>query len=212
MGRDGCGGVDGWYVDNVNVATCVQKAAATITAVHAPEPSAFGRAHSMDVTVAGDTTPTGTVTVLEGETVLGTADLADGAASVALPRNMKVGAHSLTVNYSGDDTFASDSTEATATIAKASSRTTGVGRPNPVHRTKTITGTVKVTAAGTTPTGAVKILSGGKLVGKGNLSSGMVKIQITKDFPVGTRTFVVKYLGSDSVSASRDTFTVKIIK
>ena len=69
-----------------------------------------------------------------------------------------------------------------------------------------------MTATGTTPTGAVQILSGDKPVGTGTLTDGVVTIRITKDFPVGKRRFVAKYLGSDSVSASRDSFVVTIIK
>ena len=38
IGRDGCGGVVGWYVDNVRVITCDDLATATITAAHVPEP------------------------------------------------------------------------------------------------------------------------------------------------------------------------------
>jgi Zn-dependent metalloprotease len=120
MGRDGCGGVDGWYVDNVKIVICK-------------------------------------------------ADIA--------------------------------------------SKTVSTGAPNPVKRTRTIVATTKVTATGTTPTGTVQIWTGGKRVGSGTLnSSGAVKIWITKDFPVGTRTFTAKYLGSTMVKPSSDTFRVRIVK
>ena len=58
----------------------------------------------------------------------------------------------------------------------------------------------------------MQILSGDKPVGTGTLTDGMVTIKITKDFPVGKRSFVANYLGSDSVSVSRDRFMVTIIK
>ena len=60
VGRDGCGGVFGWWVDNVKVTTCKVLAASTTAAVHVPEPSTFGSASSINVTVSGGSgTPTG---------------------------------------------------------------------------------------------------------------------------------------------------------
>ena len=76
IGRDGCGGVVGWWVDNVKVTTCETGVAATVSAVHAPEPSTFGSASAVNVTVTGaGGTPSGQVTVKEGATTLGTATL-----------------------------------------------------------------------------------------------------------------------------------------
>ena len=60
VGRDGCGGVFGWWVDNVKVTTCKTGLAATVAAAHTPEPSTFGSASSVNVTVSGSGgTPTG---------------------------------------------------------------------------------------------------------------------------------------------------------
>ena len=49
IGRDGCGGIDGWYVDNVQVVDC--KLVSETTAVHRPEPSTSGTASTAEVTV-----------------------------------------------------------------------------------------------------------------------------------------------------------------
>ena len=190
----------------------ITKAASTTTATHTPEPAVIGQAHSVDVTVTGEGTPTGTVTVTEGTTVLGSADLVKGAASISLPTTMAVGTHSLTVTYSGDAANAGSSTSTTATITKAASLTSATGSPNPVKVGKTIKATVVVTAPGTTPTGTVRIYTGGTKVGTGTLVDGKVVISITKDFPAGKRTFVAKYSGSATLAASADTFSVKIVK
>ena len=71
--------------------------------MHVPEPSTFGSASSVNVTVSGGVgTPTGSVTVKEGATTIGTGTLdASGKASVALPASTPVGPHNLTVNYCG---------------------------------------------------------------------------------------------------------------
>ena len=52
IGRDGCGGNEGWYVDNVQIVDC--KLVTETTAVHRPEPSTFGTASTAEVTVERD--------------------------------------------------------------------------------------------------------------------------------------------------------------
>ena len=53
---------------------------ATVTGTHVPEPSTYGTASSLNVTVAGGNgTPTGSVTVKEGATTLGTGTLSRAA-------------------------------------------------------------------------------------------------------------------------------------
>ena len=123
IGRDGCGGVVGWFVDNIRVTTCKTGVAATVAAVHAPEPSTFGSASAVNVTVSGaGGTPSGKVTVKEGSNTLGTANLdAAGKASVALPASLPVGTHSLTIHYAGDATFGSANGAVTATVKAPSS-------------------------------------------------------------------------------------------
>lgn len=57
----------------------------------------------IDIDVASATTPTGTVTVTEGRTVLGSAELVEGAATVVVgPYELAPGRHRLTVTYEGD--------------------------------------------------------------------------------------------------------------
>src|SRR3546814_6185445 len=65
-GRDGCNGFDGWYVDNVELEVC--EAVATMSAVHVPEPSRYGQASDVTVTLTSGagTVPTGKVTVKIG--------------------------------------------------------------------------------------------------------------------------------------------------
>jgi Zn-dependent metalloprotease len=217
IGRDGCGGVFGWWVDNVKVTTCVTAATATVTAVHVPEPSTFGSASSVNVTVSGGSgVPSGSVTVKEGATTLGTGTLgADGKASVALPASLPVGTHNLTVSYGGDGTYDTASANVTAkVVAKpAAASTTTATAPKKVKSKKPFDVSVTVASSSGTPTGTVQVYDGTKLIGTGTLSGGKVTITITKGLKKpGKHTLTVKYVGTADHLASETTVKVKVKK
>jgi len=213
IGRDGCGGVFGWWVDNVEVTTCVVAATPTVAATHVPEPSTFGSASSINVTVSGTSgMPTGSVTVKEGSTTVGTGTLdASGKATVALPASTPAGTHSLTVSYAGDATYGAANGSVTATVNKAASTTTATA-PKKVAFKKDFDVKATVSAAGGAPTGTVEVYDGTTLIGTGTLSNGTVTIHITKNLKRGKHTLTVKYLGSTNVAASQTTVTVKVKK
>ena len=82
---------------------------------------AYGKALSIPVEVTADgVTPTGSVSVRNGETVLGTATLTAGHASVSVPaKSLLPGAHTLTVAYAGDDHVALGTDTIAVTVTKA---------------------------------------------------------------------------------------------
>ncbi len=215
IGHDGCGGLEGWYVDNVSVVDCVEKAAPVITAGHEPEPSAYGSAHHLAVTVAPDgegDTPPGTVSVWEGDTEIASGALAEGVVEVALPTDLSVGAHDLTVQYSGDDTYKADSAETVANVAKATSTTTATSKKTEVEKGDTFKIKAKVTAAGLTPDGVVKIFDGTTKIGKGTLVDGKVTITLKSGkLSLGKHALRVRYVGTASIAGSQDTIVIKIV-
>jgi hypothetical protein len=216
VGRDGCGGVSGWWVDNVKVTTCKTVAAPTVAATHVPEPSTFGSASSINVSVTGSAgTATGSVTVKEGATTIGTGTLSGGTASVPLPASTPVGAHSLTVSYSGDVNYDVGTGSVTAHVVApaASATTTTATAPKKVKSKKPFDVSVTVASSGGTPTGTVQVFDGTKMIGTGTLSGGTVTIHITKGLrKKGKHTLTVKYLGTANFLASQTTVKVKVKK
>jgi hypothetical protein len=221
VGRDGCGGVLGWYVDNVSVSVCKQ--ATSITAVHLPEPSAYGTASKVKVTVArkgsvGDA-PSGEVVVKDASgAVLGQGTLADGVATIDLPATLPVGANHLTARYVGGGAFAPAETPVTATVQGATptktATTTHVNGPDhAVKFKKDFPVTVRVKAAdGSRVTGKVAITLHGNVIGKGHLSHGKVTITIRKNLKVGKHRLVAHYRGSSTAKSSKAAFHVRIVK
>lgn len=109
MGRDGCNGVTGWYVDNVTVVQCAELVALpTTTEVVSvkPDPVERGKPFTVKVEVDADQTPTGRVQIRKGDRNLGRAALDDrGIAVVEVRAKLPVGKHTLVAAYLGDDGF-----------------------------------------------------------------------------------------------------------
>jgi M6 family metalloprotease-like protein len=185
----------------------------TVAGVHVAEPSAFGLASSVNVTVSGGIgTPTGSVTVKEGAATIGSGTLdGSGHATVALPATTAAGAHGLTVSYPGDATYAAANGSVSANVNKASS-TTSASAPKKVKFKKDFDVNATVAAAGGSNTGTVQVFDGTKLIGTGTLSNGGATIHIKKNLKSGKHTLTVKYLGSANAAASQATVKVKVKK
>ena len=120
MGRDGCGGVDGWYVDNIVVEACEkvttppapsptpapQPVQSTTVAKVSPKLPDFGR----DFTVIGKVRAEGlalaprsiVIFKIDGKRI-GSRRLDDGRAVMTVRRNYGAGKHKLLVIYRGSD-------------------------------------------------------------------------------------------------------------
>ena len=122
MGRDGCNGVEGWYIDNVKVQDCEPAPAATTTQVVKvdPDPVIKGKPFTLKVKVSADAgTPTGKVVVKYKGQKLGQGQLDDsGVAKVKIFRIFGVGAHDLVVKYLGAEGFLKSRTTYSITVAR----------------------------------------------------------------------------------------------
>lgn len=176
-----------------------------------------GTSGAVEVSVDGDGLPArGTVTVREGGTPLGTATLADGAATVRLPASLAVGSHRLTVDYSGSDVLRAAAGTVTLRVDPRVKRAAQV-RATPssakVTAGKAVAVQVRVTAGSPTPTGQVVVLFRGEQVRSAALdAAGGASLTLRGDFGLGRRTFVVRYLGSDDVKPASDSFVVRFVK
>ncbi len=189
----------------------------TVTAVHTPDPSVFGTPSSVNVTVSGTAgTATGTVTLKEGATVIGSGPLdGTGHATIALPTTTPVGAHALTASYPGDVHYTAGTGNVTANVSAVPPTTvpstTTASAPKKVKFKKDFDVKATVTATGGA-TGTVQVLDGSKVIGTGTLANGVVTIHITKNLKSGKHLLTVKYLGAGNVTASQTTVKVKVGK
>ncbi|WP_244931960.1 Ig-like domain repeat protein [Nocardioides sp. W7] len=193
----------------------VERGGALVTAEAAPV--TVGTAGSVSVRVDGAGLPTtGTVTVSEGGTELGSAAVTSDLATVPLPSTLAVGSHDLTVSYSGNDGLAATSTSVALRVTALPPRASTV-RATPtarkVTRNKPFAVRVQVAAGSVRPSGRVEIRYGGRRVGTATVNrNGRAVVRLKASYRPGRRTFSVHYLGNADVAASRTTFSVKVVK
>ncbi|MDM7999656.1 MAG: Ig-like domain repeat protein [Dehalococcoidia bacterium] len=103
-------GLSNYDIRYVNGSLTVEKASIGLGLTSSEDKSAKGRAITLTATVTG-TGATGTVTFMDGDTVLGTSAVVDGVATLTIS-TLAVGGHSITAVYSGDANFAGSSSVA----------------------------------------------------------------------------------------------------
>jgi hypothetical protein len=177
----------------------------------------YGQTLTLTATVSpgGSGTPTGTVTFLDGSSVLGTAAPdASGVATLTLT-NLDAGEHLLTAVYSGDNTFAGSVTTAitqTVTTLDTTTTLTSSASPalagTPVTLTVAVASTTSGTATGTVEfwqtdsTGEdVSLLGSAVLDGTGQATLALSTL------PAGSDVIQAVYLGDGNFNSSSNTLT-----
>jgi sugar lactone lactonase YvrE len=153
--------------------------------------------------------PQGTVQVFDGSSLLATASLAGGTASMTLP-TLSAGAHNLTAAYLGDGLNPAVTSVAALSIGQAPSVTVEstpqqsgyAGLP------ATLSAQVSSTTVGR-PTGAVQFYEGANVVASGQLTAGSVSA-IYLNPAVGTHTLRAVY-GGDANFQSSGSATVSLV-
>ena len=117
IGRDGCGGTDGWYIDNVAVSICKLKTTTTATPV-----ASAGRTSQVKVTV-DPVASTGTVpgvvelTKANGDLVA-EGRLRLGRVTLDVPAGTGTGTRSMSVEYLGNATYLPSADTVTVQLAR----------------------------------------------------------------------------------------------
>ncbi len=172
----------------------------------------YGKTAKVAVTVSGPVAPTGKVSLLHGSTVLSTATLSGGKASLTVPKTLAAGTRTLTVAYAGSSELSTAKVSSKRTVAKASSSIT----VKAATVTSKVAGKVVVTvkATGTTPTGkvTVKVTRNGTSYATKTvtLRSGTRTVTLPK-LGKGTYNVKVTYAGSSNVKASSRSAQLKVV-
>jgi hypothetical protein len=189
-------------------------AAATTTALRASAPTAvFGQAETLTATVTSPAgVPAGTVTFLDGATVLGTAQLNAGQA--VLPVSLGVGNHQLTAVYGGAAGFTGSTSAASAVTVNPAATTVTLGssvNPAATGQAVTFTATVAVVSPGAgTPTGTVTFMDGNVVLGRFTVGAGGTATVTTSFATAGGHAITASYSGDANFAASSQALSEQV--
>jgi len=205
------GGVCGEATTTPSSNFTLNQQVATKTVLSATNPSA-GKIHLV-ASVTASTAPDGTVTFLEGATVLQAGvPLVQGKATLD-KTGVALGSHTYTAKFVPTGGSAFDPSQDDATVVSRAASTTSVAftpsSPSYGHAT-TIKATVKRGTAAAT--GSVSIKVGAATAVTKTLSSGVASIVVPATKAAGSYTVVVKYLGNATTLPSQASKTLAIAK
>lgn len=173
---------------------------------------AFGEQGLVAVTVT-PSTATGSVSILDGSEVLGTASIEDGVAHVTIPAtSLPMGVHDLSIVYAGSSETSPSRGAMTMTVVKATPTMTVTTSPDRITTKSTVMMTVALAAPGQVPSGTVTVTWGKKKERVGTISGGQVEFGLGEFDPPGQYVFHISYSGSPTVEPASSTHTITVVK
>jgi hypothetical protein len=178
----------------------INQATTTTTLAPTPNPSTFGQQVTMTLTVS-PASATGTVDVNDGGITIGSAiPLVNGSATLTFP-NFSVGTHSLTAAYSGDISYAANTSSAvTQDVGVGPTTTTLTSSLNPSLPNQSVTFTATVLPTGVT--GTVTFKDGSTPLGAPVAFSGSPATFSISTLTPGPHTITASYSGDSNYAAS----------
>jgi hypothetical protein len=183
----------------------VNRTQTSTTVVSSVNPSSFGQLVTLTATVTGGTTPTGTITFMDGSTVLGTQPLdGSGHASFTIS-TLAVGPHSITAEYGGDATHDVSTSSALAqTVNPAGTTLQLASSLNPSMFGQAVTFAATLNQA--TATGTTKFTDGALTLATVPLNGGSASFT-TSALTGGSHSISVTYSGDADFSSSSASLT-----
>jgi len=176
-------------------------------------PAAPGQAVTFTASVmAYGGTPTGTMTFLDGQTVLGTATLTPGgmgAQASFTTSGLSLGSHSVTAVYGGDGSYARSTSQVwTQTVQLAYTFTSVSSSLNPSAPGQSVTFTASVMTSGNA-TGTVSFFDGTTPLGSATLANGTATLT-TSALPAGGLSITASYNGDAGHAGSSASLTQQV--
>jgi hypothetical protein len=196
------------------VVTAPSKTATTTSVVASVTQLAKGQTLTLNVIVAptsGTGTPTGTVSIVDGQTQLAVPTLVGGVASFSTS-TLATGSHSITVNYSGDASF-SPSTSGTISVTVLPPAKTNTSISLSASATQITVGNgvtfnsrVTATSGSGTPTGTITFFDSQTSLGSATLTAGSGQFTAT-NLSAGAHVITSSYSGDVNFNASTSSAT-----
>ena len=196
----------------------VNGAPTTTSLTSAPNPSSFGQTVTLTATVAAPqstTTPTGTVTFMDGAITLGSAPLSASNVAQFSTAALSAGTHTLTALYSGSTNDAKSTSNTVMQIVGLDvTATTLTATPNPANLGQTVVLTASVNAQLSilpNPAGAVVFTDQFGVLGSAPLMAGTAALS-TGALSLGTHNIVATYSAGSGYATSKSTAVAEVVQ
>jgi hypothetical protein len=201
------GGDISFLASSASVSQTVGKSPTSTTLTAAPNPSGFGESVTLSITVVADGggagIPSGSVSVLDAGTAIGTTALDNTGKAVLSISTLSVGTHSLTATYSGDANFNPSSTSGTGGVTLVVNQSSTIttlsssAEPSVFGQTVTFTATVAPSGGGAgVPSGTVVFSDGATAIGSEVLDNTGKATLTTSSLAVGSHNLSASYHGN----------------
>ncbi|GIG23115.1 multifunctional nuclease/2',3'-cyclic-nucleotide 2'-phosphodiesterase/5'-nucleotidase/3'-nucleotidase [Cellulomonas chitinilytica] len=176
--------------------------ASTTTLTAAPARQVYGTSKvKLKATVTSTVPVSGPVEFVAGDTVLGTATLSKGKATLTLPASTPAGTYEVVARFAGDDTVTGSQSEAvTVVVDKVTTRTSLTVTPGFLFVPSFAVATVS-TDNGRFPSGKVEIREGGTVVKSLDVVLGIAIGTV----PSGRHTYTATFVPDDPANVSPST-------
>ena len=192
-------------------------AATTTSLVASPNPAFVTQAAAFTATVRGPKSapvPTGTVSLMDGTTNIGTASLDSSGVATFSISTLGVGAHSITGKYLGSANFNPSSAIFSEVVDLIPSGLTLIASPNPANNGQVVTLTASGTSTlgGIIPAGAVTFFDGSTVLGTTLLNGNAGATISTSSLSVGMHPLQATLASGSTFSGSTSPVVNEVVK
>ncbi len=174
------------------------------TTLTASSPSqVFGSSQRVTLTaaVSADVAVTGSVEFVAGDTVLGSAPLQGGTATLRLPSTTPAGIYDVVARFAGDDTVTGSESAPVTVVVNKVTTTTGLSVTRGVLFIPSIAFATVSSDIGRVPSGTIEIREGSTVVKRLNVVLGIAVGTV----PSGKHTYTATFVPADTANVSPST-------
>ena len=163
----------------------------------------FGSSSRVTLTakVTADVPVAGSVEFVTGETVLGTATLRNGTATLRLPASTPAGSYDVVARFAGDDTVSGSESPVVTVVVEKVTTTTGLSVTRGLLFIPSVAFVTVATNNGKIPSGTIEIREGTKVVKRLSVVLGIAIGTV----PSGKHTYTATFVPNDTANVSPST-------
>jgi hypothetical protein len=204
------------FAASVGQLTQAVNLASTSASVTSASTSVYGQLVTIAATITtmapGSGIPTGTVTFLDGSTVLGTGTVNSSGKATFSTSTLTAGKHKISVSYGGSADSAVSTASMTQTVKQPATTTTVTSSASKSVYGQAVTFTARVSSSWAVATGSVVFMNGKTILGKVTLDSTGRATLTTAALGIGSHTITVSYAATTNFGGSSSSMTQTVNK